>query len=65
MDGTLRLVRSRWREDEDYLVAELDGHAICHCYVPCGTSATAFLEEHMVVIRADDGRLLASGPRPT
>jgi hypothetical protein len=61
---TVRLVRSGWREDQDYLVAELDGQAICQCYVPCGTSATAGLEDHMVVIRDDDGRLLASAPTP-
>jgi len=60
--STLRLVRARWRDGQDYLVAELDGRGIAECYVPAGTEVTVALEDSGVAIRrAEDGHLLARG----
>jgi hypothetical protein len=65
MDG-IRLVRARWRDGREYLVAELDGQAIAACYVPAGTEVTVAGEKSSVTIRrAADGHLLGKGPIPT
>lgn len=57
--NVLEIRRFKWG-DTDYLEATNPGGVTAKCYVPAGTPAFAAVEEgRIVVIRAEDGTLLA------
>ena len=59
MTEHLEIRRSLW-EDKEYLEATSPDGVTARCYVSPGTSAHSTVEEGgIVVIRADDGTLLA------